>query len=127
MRRRDFLGALAGLGALGTARGLAASPLAIPSPRGVPRLPEAWGVQLYTVRARMAEDVPATLKAVAEMGYGEVEFAGLYDFTPREMRDLIDGLGLRGASTHVGIEGIGPEQVQATMDDAETLGLTHVI
>ena len=34
------------------------------------------GLQLYSVRDHMQEDMDATLKAVAEMGYDCVEFAG---------------------------------------------------
>lgn len=36
------------------------------------------GLQLYLVRDKMAEDFEGTLKAVAEMGYDCVKFAG-YD------------------------------------------------
>ena len=36
-------------------------------------------VQLYTLRAKLAEDVPGTLQALAEAGAEEVELAGLYD------------------------------------------------
>ena len=38
-------------------------------------------VQLYTLRAKLAEDVPGTLQALAEAGAEEVELAGLYDRT----------------------------------------------
>ena len=47
---------------------------AIPSPAGQGNgamgpgtLPDRWGVQLYTVRDRMAEDVRGTLEAVAKL------------------------------------------------------------
>ena len=33
--------------------------------------------QLYTLRDIMPQDVPGTLRAVAELGYEGVEFAGL--------------------------------------------------
>ncbi|MGB1840920.1 MAG: sugar phosphate isomerase/epimerase, partial [Longimicrobiales bacterium] len=48
------------------------------------------GVQLYTVRDAMAEDVDATLAALAEIGYREVEMAGTYGMTPAAFRRSLD-------------------------------------
>ena len=59
------------------------------------------GIQLYTVRDLMAEDVGATLDLVASIGYGEVELAGLFDHTPAEFRRLLDAAGLTAPSSHV--------------------------
>ena len=36
------------------------------------------GVQLYSVRDAMEKDMDATLKAIKEMGYDYVEFAGYF-------------------------------------------------
>jgi len=63
------------------------------------RLP---GIQLYTLRASMEKDLPGTLKAVAGMRYREVEFAGYFDTAPAEIRQLLDGLGLKAPSSHIG-------------------------
>lgn len=143
MRRRDFLGTLAGLGALGAAgamvsprvRGNAhmglAGVTAIPGTgplgaRAGGRLPEAWGVQLYTVRDAMAESVPSTLAAVSEMGYGEVEFAGLFGRPADEMRVILDGVGLRAGSGHVGMDVIRGNW-EAALDDAATLGQDLIV
>lgn len=71
-----------------------------PVPGSDPRI-QPIGLQLYTVRDRMAESVSATLEAVARIGYTEVEFAGLFDTSPREMRALMDGVGLSAPATHV--------------------------
>ncbi len=59
------------------------------------------GVQLYTVRGSMATDVPGTLRAIAGIGYKEVEFAGYFDQSPEQIRSLLDGLGLRSPSVHI--------------------------
>ena len=45
-------------------------------------------LQLYSVRDDMAADFAGTLEKVAGMGYQGVEFAGLYDHTPDEVRAL---------------------------------------
>lgn len=59
------------------------------------------GIQLYTVRTSMAADVPGTLRAIAGIGYKEVEFAGLGDHSPQQVRGLLDALELRSPSSHV--------------------------
>jgi sugar phosphate isomerase/epimerase len=66
------------------------------------RIPIA--LQLYSVREACEEDLPGTLKAVAEMGYEGVEFAGYYGYEAQELRDLLDDVGLEVAGSHVGIK-----------------------
>ncbi len=60
-----------------------------------------YGAQLYTVRAAMAQDFDGTLKRVADMGYREVEFAGLFDHDPAQVRALTRRLNLKIAGSHV--------------------------
>ncbi len=61
------------------------------------------GLQLYTIRDETARDFRGTLKQVAEMGYGAVEFAGYGGIPPKEMATLLTGLGLRAIGSHVGL------------------------
>lgn len=91
--RRAFLGVLP-LAALGAGRLRARS-------RG--NRIDDWGVQLYTVRRAMTEDPDRTLAAIAGIGYTEVELAGLYGMTAREMRRKLDAVGLRAVSSHHGL------------------------
>jgi len=84
------------------------------------------GVQLYTLRSLMGDDLEGTLEAVAEIGYKEVEFAGLWGRTPAEMRTIIDGFGLRAASSHHGQAEIRGDW-NATLEGAATLGQSWVI
>lgn len=83
------------------------------------------GIQLYTVRDRMAEDVPGTLQAIAEIGYDEVEFAGYFDHTPAEVKGFLDDVGLISPSAHVSIDDIrtSPEQL---IETAHTLGNGYI-
>lgn len=60
-------------------------------------------VQLYTLRDIMPKDVPGTLRAVAELGYDGVEFAGLHGTPPGELRAILDNLGLKVCSAHVAL------------------------
>ena len=44
------------------------------------------GIQLYGLRNAMAADFEGTLKAVADMGYEYVEFAGYYGKSAEEIK-----------------------------------------
>jgi len=57
-------------------------------------------LQLYSVRDFMEKDMDATLKAVADMGYEYVEFAGYFDKTAEEVRAMLDKYGLTAISVH---------------------------
>jgi sugar phosphate isomerase/epimerase len=60
------------------------------------------GIQLYTVRAAMEQDLPGTLRRIAEIGYDEVEFAGYFGTAPGEIKRLCTELGISAPSVHVG-------------------------
>lgn len=64
-------------------------------------------VQLYTLRDETAKDFVGTLRKVAEIGYAGVEFAGYGDLTAKELKTLLDDLGLKAAGTHVGMDALG--------------------
>ena len=58
-------------------------------------------IQLYTLRDNMAESVEDTLRAVKEMGYDGVEFAGLFGKSGSEMKALCAKYGLTPIAAHV--------------------------
>ena len=62
------------------------------------------GIQLYGVRKAMEADFEGTLKAVADMGYEYVEFAGYYGHTADEIKALLDKYGLKCISVHQGLD-----------------------
>lgn len=126
--RRRFLGAALPLGiALPALLRGSDDPrgAALPQRAGSARL-EGWGVQLYTLRGALAEDLERTLAAVAEIGYEEVELAGLYGDTPRAFRAKLDAVGLRATSSHHGVGELG-EAWRAVLDGARTLGQRLVV
>lgn len=92
--RREMLGSSAAFG-LST---LCAPTILLAATGTDKRVP---GIQLYTVRASMAKDVPGTLRAIAGIGYREVEFAGYGDHSPQQVRSLLDDLDLKSPSAHV--------------------------
>jgi sugar phosphate isomerase/epimerase len=58
------------------------------------------GLQLYTVRSLMKQDFDGTIAGVAKIGYKEVEFAGYFGKTPKEVRAVLDSNGLTSPSAH---------------------------
>lgn len=84
------------------------------------------GVQLYTVRASMGQDVEATLAAIAEIGYDEVEFAGYFDHAPGDLARMLRDNGLVSPASHVGFDTIN-DGWEATLDGAARVGNTHAI
>jgi sugar phosphate isomerase/epimerase len=62
------------------------------------------GLQLYTVRAPMAQDMPGTLRRLRAIGYDEMEFAGYFNTPPAEVKRLLADIGLTAPSAHVSRE-----------------------
>jgi sugar phosphate isomerase/epimerase len=62
------------------------------------------GLELYSVREALKQDLQGTVRAVAQMGYQAVEFYAPYfewtDAQAKEMRKLLDDVGVRCYSTH---------------------------
>lgn len=115
--RRSFLG-MAALAPLAFA--------ALPKSRRVP-----VGIELYSVRDQMDKDLFATVRAVARMGYEVVEFYGpYYNWTPeyaKQVRRLIDDLGIRCHSTHNGSNVFTPESLPKAIELNQILGSKYVI
>lgn len=72
---------------------------------------EQLSVQMYTLRSISATDFDAALKAVADIGYKNVELAGLQGLSAAEFKDLLTKYDLKAPSAHV--------PYQAFEDDAE--------
>ncbi len=72
---------------------------------GIHAKPTLVGVQLYSVRDEMKADPLGTLKAVAKMGYKNVEHANyvdrkFYGYRAQEFRKILNDLGLKMPSGH---------------------------
>jgi sugar phosphate isomerase/epimerase len=89
------------------------------------RIPIA--LQLYSVREDCARDLPGTLKAVADMGYDGVEFAGYHGRSAKELKQLLTKLKLKVAGTHIGIDTLLPDKLQSTVDFHRELGCKYLI
>jgi sugar phosphate isomerase/epimerase len=83
------------------------------------------GLQLYTVRDKMKEDVEGTLAHVAQIGYKEVEFAGYFGHPPEHIRSFLEKNGLSAPSTHVAYE--NDDQWKAALATAKTIGHEYIV
>ena len=83
----------------------------------------APGVQLWTVREEMKEDLDGTLRQVAAIGYREVE---LFETpkAPREFRKKVEDAGLTCVSGHFELRDL---KDPATIAAAQELGLKYMI
>lgn len=118
--RRDFLKAV-------TASTLALPAAARLGAQAAPTIPVPGviGLELYSVRQRMAKDVPATLKLVRSWGFTEVEGGVFQGKTAAETRAMLDEYGLRMQSTLTGYEQLA-KSLDTVIANAKTLGVTYV-
>lgn len=115
LSRRSFLAATA-----------AAPLLAVQRASGVP-----VGLELFSVRDELGKDLTGTVRAVAKMGYQDVEFfSPYYSWTPekaKEIRTLMDDLGIKCWSTHNGPNSFTPEGIDKAIELNQTLGSRYIV
>jgi sugar phosphate isomerase/epimerase len=89
------------------------------------------GLELYSVREELKRDPQATVRAVAGMGYQGVEFyAPYFEWTEsqaKEMRKLLDDLGIRCFSTHNDSSFFNKENLSKARDFNLILGSKYVV
>ncbi len=61
------------------------------------------GIQLYSVRDRSEKDFLGTIKEIGEIGYKNVELAGYYGHSAKEVKQALADAGLHAPSAHVGL------------------------
>lgn len=74
------------------------------------------GIQLYTMAKPLSDDFTATIKKLAAFGYKNLEFAGPYYFSPEEEiknNPLVSIMGLSGYGYH----GHTPKEIRTMLDD----------
>jgi len=89
------------------------------------------GLELYSVRNALKQDLQGTVRAVAQMGYQCVEFYSPYfDWTEaqtKDMRKLLDDLGVRCYSTHNNADYLDQDKIARTRDKNLVLGSKYVV
>lgn len=110
--RRALLPLLAGLGL----------------PRGGFAQPHAWlpGLQLFTVRDPLADDPDNTLRQIADIGYREVELAGLAGLTVAALQQSLKHHGLAVPSIHAGYDSLRGD-LEGILREARAFGARFVV
>ncbi|MBT5187313.1 MAG: sugar phosphate isomerase/epimerase [Kordiimonadaceae bacterium] len=124
MRRRSFVKSTAGLGLLGlTGMGGLLSSCAETPVKNINNI----GLQLYTVRDLMDQDVEGTIAKVAETGYKEVEFAGYFDRSAAQIKSILDQNGLIAPSVHINPIELEVETMKSVIANAKIIGHDYVV
>jgi len=109
------------------------------------------GIQLYSMARALAEDFTGTIKILAETGYKNLEFAGpyyfspeeeiennvliqqmgltgygYYDFKPKELRKMLDDMGLTARSAHVSNQSMD-HNIDEILSAANIIGHKYLI
>ncbi|MFE9204636.1 sugar phosphate isomerase/epimerase family protein [Micromonospora sp. NPDC007230] len=133
MDRRSLLrGSLAALAGVGLASAGIGATAATATTRTTGRQhvpPGLISIQLWTVRDALwgAPGYDATLTHLAKIGYPKVELAlGYFGRTAAQLRQFLDGIGIRASSSHDGISGNAAE-LEQKIQNAVTLGQSYMV
>lgn len=89
------------------------------------------GLELYSVRNALKQDLAGTVRSVGEMGYQCVEFyAPYFEWTETqaiEMKKLLDDLGVRCYSTHNDSSNFSPDKISRARDLNHLLGSKYLV
>jgi len=88
------------------------------------------GIQLYSVRDRSEKDFLGTIREIADIGYKNVELAGLYGHSATEVRKALADAGLNATSAHIGLTAGDPaiwDNLKKSVEMAQELGLRRFI
>jgi len=89
------------------------------------------GIELYSVRGELQKDLEGTVRGVAKIGYQVVEFYSPYfSWTPeraKEVRKLMDDLGIKCLSTHNGAQSISEQGITKAIELNKILGSKYII
>jgi sugar phosphate isomerase/epimerase len=119
LTRRGFLQSASATLATGAA--LLHAPRALASPFGLP-----IGLQLYSVRELLPKDYTGTLKQIAALGFTEVEAAGFFKHTPKEVGAALKEAGLTCPSAHYSYNDLSRD-LDKTIAFHQELGVPTII
>ncbi len=89
------------------------------------------GIEMYSVREELKKDAQGTVRAVAGLGYQGLEFYAPYfmwsHVQAKEMKKLMDDLGIRCFSTHNDSSYMNKEHIQNAIDLNLNLGSSYVV
>jgi len=116
--RRNFL-------ATGTLATLAVA--SSPSSMAYAESPSRLGVQLYVLRDLLAKDFDGTLAKVAALGIKNVEFAGFYHRSAKQVRASLGSAGLTVTGAHCLQASMSDDEIERTIDFCHEVGMPYMI
>jgi len=78
------------------------------------------------LRDLMKQDFDGTLAKVAAIGYKEVEFAGYFDHSPKDVRAAVDRHGVTAPSAHIDYKSLG-EKFPEVIEAAKVVGHEYLV
>lgn len=89
------------------------------------------GLELYSVRDELKQDLMGTVRAVAKLGYEDVEFYAPYsrwtEAQAKDVRKLMDDLGIRCLSTHNDSQNFTAENLPRSMELNQIIGSKLIV
>ena len=85
-----------------------------------------YGVQMYSLRDITGKDLDGALKAVSEIGYKYVEFAGFFGHSAEDVRKMLDKYNLEVSGTHTGWNEVA-DNFENTVKYHKTIGNKNII
>jgi sugar phosphate isomerase/epimerase len=89
------------------------------------------GLELYSVRDKLKDDLMGTVRGVAKMGYQCVEFySPYYAWTPdyaKEVRKMLDDSGIHCYSTHNDSRSLRPEGIDKAIELNNIIGSKTIV
>ncbi|MEJ7607560.1 MAG: sugar phosphate isomerase/epimerase family protein [Bryobacteraceae bacterium] len=105
---------------------LAAASVARPAGKKIP-----IGVELYSVRDELKQDLMGTVRAVAKLGYEGVEFySPYYEWAPayaKDVKKLMDEIGIVCYSTHNDRKSFKPESIDKAIELNRIIGSKFIV
>jgi sugar phosphate isomerase/epimerase len=84
------------------------------------------GLQLWSLRESLPKDLAGTLSKIRAMGFEQVEGAGLWGHTVKDVRAALDAAGLKCPSAHMGDERLRDDMAGA-FAEARAMGASWIV
>ncbi len=84
------------------------------------------GLQMYSIRLLCEQNYEKALEVAANAGYKGVEFAGFFDVSKEEMKNLLDKYGLVAAGSHTGYDLLAND-LDNVIEYNKAIGNTRII
>jgi sugar phosphate isomerase/epimerase len=95
--------------------------------KAAPDGPNRFGVQLYVLRGLLANDFDGTLTKVAAVGIKNVEFAGFYGRTAKEVRTSLSKAGLTASGAHCLLATMSDDEIRRMIDFCREIDMPYMI